>query len=166
LKTTLADMDLIRLLPPIHKNPVPLLFSSVWQTYAVDRVQPGNQNALRHGLRWHRQDVLTVFSIPQTINQRRNSVRIIGGQRRSRAGQHGDARAGGDHCERRFAVGKIQSRLTGYSRTIQRQGRIAKHGLNWTDTKEPVVSSFSGNFKPLGMEKIAKMESLQEIIAD
>jgi hypothetical protein len=51
-------------------------------------------------------------------------------------------------------------------RTIPRQEPIPKHLRNLDRYKSPLVSSLSGNLQRFGTERVAKIESLQEIIAE
>ena len=72
---------------------------------------PGNQNAFRHGLAGIAQRRADgVLNPPEQSIREEILSGLIGRQGRSCADQHGHARAGGDHRQRRIAVGDVQSR--------------------------------------------------------
>ena len=84
-------------------------YLSVWQAYAANPAPPGNQNPSDMSSWDCPASADGVLNPPRAINPRRNPVRFFGRQGLSFADQHGHARAGGDHRERRIAVGHVKS---------------------------------------------------------
>jgi hypothetical protein len=106
-------------------------------------------------------------SIPQNNQFERNPVRFIGRQGWSCADQYCYARAGGE------IIASDVSLLVTFNNAIDGviqnnpKARANPKALAQLDGyKRPLVSSLSGNLQRFGIEKVGKVESLQEIIAE
>jgi hypothetical protein len=110
--------------------------------------------------------VLTVFSIPQNSLFDKKSCPACWPTRANCADQQCRARTGADH---RQYVSLLVTFNHAIDSVIQNnpKARANPKALAQLDGyKRPLVSSLSGNLQRFGMERVAKVESLQEIIAE
>ena len=126
---------------------------------------PGNQNAFRHGLAG-----IAQRRADGVLNLAEQSVReeILAGLLADKGGaaQISTAMRVGDHRQRRVAVGHVQS-CDRRRDPEHPKGRANPKALAQLDGyKRPLVGSLSMNLQRFGMERVAKVESLQEIIAE
>jgi len=125
----------------------------------------GNANAFRHAfsaIQRRRADGELTDDEQDVRDQypRRTDCR----QRRRAADRHRRAHSGRDHQQRRLALGDGQSSHRGSSQKQSEARQNPKALAQLDGYKRPLVGSSSANLQRFGMERIAKVESLQEII--
>ena len=128
---------------------------------------PGNQNAFRHGLAG-----IAQRRADGVLNPAEQSIReeILSGLLADKGGDCAD-----QHGHRVLAeiIASDVSLLVTFNHAIDGviqnnpKARVNPKALAQLDGyKRPLVSSLSGNLQRFGMERVNKMESLQEIIAE